>query len=42
LPGTVADLPSQDNPVHEGVRREAAGRAQVERFLRPNGRIESR
>ncbi|MFY0569928.1 hypothetical protein ACN28E_39705 [Archangium lansingense] len=42
LPGTVADLPSQDNPVHEGVRRDAAGRDQVERFLRPDGRIESR
>jgi hypothetical protein len=42
LPGTVADLPSQDNPVHEGVRRDTAGRDQVDRFLRPDGRVEAR
>ncbi|WP_224248341.1 hypothetical protein [Hyalangium gracile] len=42
LPGTVADLPAQDNPVHEGVRRDAAGRAQVDRFLQPGGRVEPR
>lgn len=42
LPGTVADLPSEDNAVHEGVRRDAAGRDQVDRFLRPDGRVEAR
>ncbi|WP_305849525.1 hypothetical protein [Pyxidicoccus parkwayensis] len=41
LPGTVADLPAQDNAVHEGVRRDDEGRAQVDRFLRPQGRIEN-
>jgi hypothetical protein len=41
LPGTVADLPAQDNPVHEGVRRDDEGRAQVDRFLRPQGQIEN-
>ena len=40
LPGTVADLPTQDNPVHEGVRRDDEGRDQVDRFLRPDGRVE--
>jgi len=42
LPGTVADLPSQDNPVHEGVRRDTGGRDQVDRFLRPDGKVEPR
>jgi hypothetical protein len=42
LPGTVADLPTQDNPVHEGVRRDTSGRQQVDRFLRPDGKVEPR
>ena len=41
LPGTVADLPTQDNAVHEGVRRDDEGRAQVDRFLMPGGQIEA-
>lgn len=40
LPGTVADLPAQDNAVHEGVRRDDEGRAQVDLFLRPGGQVE--
>ncbi|MCP3104358.1 hypothetical protein LZ198_36390 [Myxococcus sp. K15C18031901] len=40
LPGTVANLPEQDNPVHEGVRRNAQGREQVDLFLRPEGQVE--
>ncbi|NMO20121.1 hypothetical protein HPC49_21755 [Pyxidicoccus fallax] len=40
LPGTVADLPAADNAVHEGVRRDNEGRDQVDRFLRPGGRVE--
>jgi len=40
LPGTVANLPEQDNPVHEGVRRDADGRQQVDLFLRPDGKVE--
>jgi hypothetical protein len=41
LPGTVADLPAQDNAVHEGVRRDDEGRAQVDLFLRPDGQVEA-
>lgn len=41
LPGTVADLPAQDNPVHEGVRRNVKGREQVDLFLQPDGRVET-
>lgn len=41
LPGTVADLPAQDNAVHEGVRRDLEGRAQVDLFLAPGSRVES-
>ncbi len=40
LPGTFADLPAADNAVHEGVRRDANGREQVDRFLRPGGQVE--
>lgn len=39
LPGTVATPPKDDNAVHEGVRRLARGREQVDRFLRPDGVI---
>ncbi|WP_342376322.1 hypothetical protein NVS55_34275 [Myxococcus stipitatus] len=41
LPGTVATLPAEDNPVHERVRREAKGREQVDLFLRPGGKVEA-
>ncbi|XXF81139.1 hypothetical protein P2318_15650 [Myxococcaceae bacterium GXIMD 01537] len=41
LPGTVANLPQEDNAVHEGVRRTPAGRDQVDRFLRPDGKTEA-
>ncbi|WIG99524.1 hypothetical protein [Myxococcus sp. SDU36] len=40
LPGTFADLPAADNPVHEGVRQDDAGREQVDRFLRPDAQVE--
>ncbi|MCY1019897.1 hypothetical protein [Pyxidicoccus sp. MSG2] len=40
LPGTEANLPAQDNAVHEGVRRDDEGREQVNRFLRPDGQVE--
>lgn len=39
LPGTIARPPAEDNVVHEGVRRLAAGRAMVDRFLQPGGTI---
>ena len=41
LPGTVADLPPQNNAVHEGVRRDAESREQVNRFLMPGGKVEA-
>ncbi|WP_408889130.1 hypothetical protein ACJ2CR_34220 [Myxococcus faecalis] len=41
LPGTVANLPADDNPVHEGVRRNTKGREQVDLFLRPDGKVEA-
>ncbi|AKJ02425.1 hypothetical protein ATI61_108188 [Archangium gephyra] len=41
LPGTVADLPPQNNAVHEGVRRDAESRDQVNRFLTPGGKVEA-
>ncbi|HYO65745.1 MAG TPA: hypothetical protein VEU33_06650, partial [Archangium sp.] len=41
LPGTVADLPPQNNAVHEGVRRDAESRDQVNRFLMPGGKVEA-
>lgn len=41
LPGTVADLPPQNNVVHEGVRRDAESREQVNRFLMPGGKVEA-
>jgi hypothetical protein len=41
LPGTVADLPPQDNGVHEAVRRDTESREQVNRFLMPGGKVEA-
>jgi hypothetical protein len=41
LPGTVADLPPQNNAVHDGVRRDAESREQVNRFLMPGGKVEA-
>ncbi|OJT18140.1 hypothetical protein BO221_42390 [Archangium sp. Cb G35] len=41
LPGTVADLPPENNAVHEGVRRDAESREQVNRFLTPGGKVEA-
>lgn len=45
IPGTPAlplgtRDPIADNPAHEGVRRSAAGHRMMDRFLRPDGRIE--
>ena len=39
-PGVLAIPPAGDNPVHEGVRRLAAAREQLSRFLKPGGAIE--
>jgi len=39
LPGDVAMPPAQDNPVHEGVRRLGASKAQLDQFFQPNGSI---
>ncbi len=39
-PGVLAIPPAGDNPVHEGVRRLAAAREQLSRFLKPGGKIE--
>ncbi|MBI5497361.1 MAG: hypothetical protein HY904_20270 [Deltaproteobacteria bacterium] len=39
LPGARPEFPSGDNEVHEGVRRAAAGRQQVDGFFRPDGVI---
>jgi hypothetical protein len=36
-PGVLAIPPAGDNPVHEGVRRLAAAREQLSRFLKPGG-----
>ncbi len=40
LPDTIATPADDGNEVHEAVRRLAAGQAQIDRFLRPAGRIE--
>lgn len=40
-PGVLAIPPAASNPVHEGVRRLAASREQLSRFLEPEGKIES-
>ncbi|MFT5429547.1 MAG: hypothetical protein ACI9OJ_000218 [Myxococcota bacterium] len=40
LPGDTANLPDdEDDPVHEGVRRAAGGRSQVDAFLKPDGMV---
>lgn len=38
-PGTFAQFPEGENPVHEGVRRSVAGQAMADAFLRPSGVI---
>jgi hypothetical protein len=45
IPGTPAlplgtRDPIADNPAHEGVRRSAAGKAMMDRFLRADGVVE--
>jgi hypothetical protein len=42
LPGIYCRLPGEDekNDVHEGVRRSAKIKQQLDRFFQPNGRIE--
>ena len=40
LPDTFATPADDGNEVHEAVRRLAAGQAQIDRFLRPGGRLE--
>jgi hypothetical protein len=39
LPDLIADFPESSNPVHEEVRRSAAGIAQIGAFLRADGAI---
>jgi hypothetical protein len=39
-PGLEAIPPVDGTPVHEGVRRLAASKAQLDAFLRPNGSVE--
>jgi len=40
LPGIQAIPPTSDTEAHEGVRRLEAAKEQLDRFLRPGGRIE--
>lgn len=40
-PGVYAMPPSEGNEVHEGVRRTAAGQAQIDALFRPDGMVES-
>ncbi len=40
LPGELATPPTEDNEVHEAVRRTEAARAQLDAFLQPDGVIE--
>lgn len=41
LPGVYATPPTETNEAHEGVRRTAAGQAQIEAFFHPDGMIEN-
>ncbi len=40
LPGTEARIPEEDTEVHEGIRRLEVTQSRVDRFLRPDGKIE--
>lgn len=40
-PGLYATPPADGNEAHEGVRRTAAGQAQIEAFLAPGGMVEN-
>lgn len=41
LPGTKAEIPSADNPVHNGIRVLPEANAQIDAFFRPDGKIEA-
>jgi hypothetical protein len=41
LPGRRAQPSVEDTPAHDGVRRSKAGQEQLDRFLRPGGKVEA-